>query len=292
MTGSTTTSPDAPTLVLAPETMEITSLRQSEIGSVLACGQKFKLERLLGYRWEGSRKSYAGTAYHRGLESIYRSLLLGDRVEWDEAHQFAKENLEVAIQMADPASLELEDGETVTSALAGRQEAVTLALDHHKTLIYPLIESLGRPLAVEEKVSFSYRGIDINGTIDLMDGSGVIHDHKLSNGQLGKEMPLNYWLQLARYAWFWSEYQGVTPTGVQIDMISTAKLKNKTPSKRFIEHRSFLELDVDRLIRVGHESVDQAIDQIKMGYYPRNAMNSFKGLCDYCPHRGDRCLNS
>jgi len=286
----TSTTLEAPTLNL--DALNVTSLRQSEIGAILACGHKWYLERVLGHQWSGSRKSFAGTAYHRGLESIYRALMIGDRVDWPEAHGYAAENLEVAIRMADPAALELEDGETADTVLAGRQEAVKLALDHHKAHIYPLIETLGTPLAVEEKVSFLYRGIEINGTIDLMDGAGVIHDHKLTNAYLGEEMPMNYWLQLARYAWFWAEYQGVRPSGVQIDMVSTAKLKNKTPSKRIIEHRAFLELDVDRLIRVGQQSVDQAIDLVKMGFFPRNAMNAFRGLCDYCPHKGDRCLNS
>jgi hypothetical protein len=46
------------------------------------------------------------------------------------------------------------------------------------------------------------------------------------------------------------------------------------------------------MIRIGQQSVDQAIDQLKMGYFPRNAINSFSGLCDFCNHAGERCLNS
>jgi hypothetical protein len=275
-----------------PATTEVTSLRQSEIGTILACGHKFYLQRILGHQWAGSPKSLVGTAFHRGAENIYRSLMIGDRVDWDEAHQWASENLEAAVMLADEETLKLEGEETRETLLERGQETVRQALEYHRVNIYPKIAGLGTPLAVEEKVSFLYRGIEINGTVDLIDADGVLHDHKLTSAYLKKSFPWNYWMQMARYCWFWAYAAGLPLAGVSLDMYSYARLKNKAPDKRYIEGVQFTDTNMERLILLGQQSVDQAIDLLKMGYFPRNAINAFSGLCDFCEFAGDRCLNS
>jgi len=277
-----------------PSSLAITSIRQSELGAILACGHKFYLERILGYKWVGSRKSMTGTAFHRAMEAVYRSLMIGDRLDWDEAHQFGAENIETALSLASEEVLELdlEAGETLASVIEKSKEAVRLAVEYHKANVFPAIIAKGVPLAVEETVRFEYRGIEITGTVDMLDAEGVLHDWKLTGAPLPKSMPWNYWMQLARYAWFWAYSQGIPFSGISLDVISTSKLKNKAADKRIVEGRPFSDPDMARMIRVGQQSVDQAIDQLKMGYFPRNAINSFQGLCGFCSHSGDRCLNT
>lgn len=279
------------TLDPIPAVMSVSALRQTEIGTLLTCGRKFYLERVLGNKWTGNRKTFGGTAFHKGLESVYHSLMVGDQVDWAEAQGWAASNLETSVMLAPDEALALEGEETIQAVLTSGQEYVRLALDHYEANVFPGIAALGAPLAVEERVSFTYRGIEIAGTVDLIDNQGVLHDHKLTNAYLSDgEMPHNYWSQLSRYAWFWLQAQGIPLTGVSLDMISTAKLRNKTAGKRMVESRPFTDMDIDRMVRVGKESVDQAIDLLKMGLFSRNAINGFGGICDFCPHRGEKCL--
>lgn len=279
------------TLDPVPAVMNLTNLRQTEIGTLLACGRKFYLERILGNKWAGSRKTFGGTAFHKGLESVYRSLMVGDRIDWPEAQGFAQENLETSVMLAPDEVLALEGEETVQGVLTTGQEYVRLALEHYEANIFPGIAALGAPLAVEEKVAFTYRGIEIVGTVDLIDASGVLHDHKLTNAYLPADMHHNYWAQMARYCWFWNEAQGIDLAGISLDVTSTSKLKNKTAGKRMVESKIFLDDNMERLVRIGKESVDQAIDLLKMGLFTRNAINGFGGMCDFCEHRKTgKCL--
>jgi len=157
----------------------------------------------------------------------------------------------------------------------------------------PSIAAEGRPLGVEERLEFPYRGYILNGTLDLIDGAGVLHDHKLTGGTLDPDdFPHNYWAQLARYVWFWSEAVGETPKGIQLDMVSIAKLKNKDPKNRKVEFEPYKDRDVDTLLRVGKEMVDQALDVLETGRFARNGLQAFGGLCDFCPFRGAKCLGT
>ena len=61
-----------------PESLR--SLRQSDFGTMLSCGRKLYLSKGEGHPRRSSRKMMVGTSFHKGVECLYRSVLLGDRV--------------------------------------------------------------------------------------------------------------------------------------------------------------------------------------------------------------------
>ena len=270
--------------------IQIEKVRQSELGTLLACGRKWELDRLMGQQSFGNRKTVTGTAYHLSLENVYRSLMMGDRVDWDEAHLQGQQKLVKDLILAPAQALDLQPGEDLEGLVNTRREYLQKAVEFHRENIFPEIFSKGRPQAVEELLTIEYRGITLTGTIDLMDGAGVLRDHKLTNAHLDKTMPSSYWSQLARYAWFWTMVMGFPPERVQIDMVSIARLKNKDPKTRVVKYAAYPEDNIKRLLRHGEESTNQAIDQLKMGLFPRNAANTYKGMCGYCDHAGAVCM--
>jgi len=268
-------------------------LRQSDLATVLSCGRKFQLAKVQGLHTPSNRKMYTGTAFHRGLESLYRSLQLGERLDYAEAEGFALDSIAASLALADPQEIGLDS--TVEALEAATMEGsmqVQEALAYYVQHILPEVAALGRPLAVEEQLLLEYRGRTIHGTLDLVDGAGMIRDHKLTFAYLDPDTwPTNYWAQLARYAWFWSEAVGEMPKGIEVNQVSIARLKNKDPKKRGVEHATFRDEDVETLVRVGKEMVDQALDLVDRGAFARNGLHAFGGVvCGMCPFAGPVCL--
>ena len=274
-----------------PESLR--SLRQSDFGTILSCGRKLYLSKGEGHPRRSSRKMMVGTSFHKGVECLYRSVLLGDRVEITEAKSQAVCSVQVGFSLADPADMELGPKETLESAIIDAGSLLCRGLDYYYDRIFPVIASLGEPAAIEHRVEFSYRGFAINGTCDLVDGVSCLRDHKFSQGYLAKSWPDSYLAQLARYVWFLS-LDGIKVEDLSLDMVSYSRA-NKAKDPR-IDHHSYTlaetGLDIGTIQRMGKESVDAALDLIEAGVFPRFSMNSFGLGCGMCPYRGSLCAGA
>ena len=279
---------------LTPAPTAIKTYRQSDLASVLTCGRRFELEKIIGMPRTTNRKMLTGTAFHKGLETIYRPFQIGDRADYVESEARALEALKTSIAMTPVEDLGIEATQEAMDALVNEASGhVKEALAYYIQNVLPEVAENGRPVAVEEPLELEYRGLKLTGILDLVDGARVIRDHKLTFDYLKHgEMPTNYWAQLARYSWLWAEAVGEAPKGVEINQVSVAKLKNKDAAAQKVEHVSFRDNDVDTLIRIGKELVDQAIDQIERGHFPRNGMHGFGIVCKTCSHRGAICLGT
>ncbi len=269
---------------------ELRSLRQSDFGTMLSCGRKLYLDKVEGHPRKSTRKMMIGTAFHKGPENLYRSVLLGDRVEITEAKAQAVENLQVSMSLATPEDLELGPKETLEEAICEGGSLVVRGIDYYFENLFPAIIGLGEPAAIEHRIEFDYRDFQINGTLDLLDGASCLRDHKFSQGYLGKAWPDSYLAQLCRYSWFLS-LEGIRVEDLSLDMVSYARAnKGKDPK---IEHHSYTlaetGLTMDDVRRIGKESVDAALNMIEDGIFARSGMNHFGLGCGICSYRGAVC---
>lgn len=269
---------------------ELLSLRQSDLGTVQACGRKLYLSKVAGLPRATSAKMLSGTAFHRGLESLYTSLLIGDPLDLAEAKKWASESLAVGFALAGEA-VEVEEDDDAAEAADRAAIRVHMALDHYVAAVLPGIAAVGRPLAIEYTLELEHRGFNLSGTVDLIDGAGVLRDHKLVGSYLSKEWPDSYLAQLTRYLWFLDQ-AGLPVTEATLDVVSYARAFKKTGA--CIEHAAFTLADagltVPQAIRLGEESVNQALDLIEAGAFGRTGMNVFNGPCGFCPYKGAACL--
>lgn len=272
---------------------ELRSLRQSDFGTALGCAAKLYLGKVLGHSRPASKKMLVGTAFHKGAENLYRSIKLGDRMDLSEAKAQAVASVQTGFALADVAALELEGTETVEDATIESGGLLIRALDYYAAEVLPGIIGLGTPMAIEERIEFDYRGFALNCTVDLIDGEASVRDHKFSGAYLGKTWPDSYLSQLARYAWFLSMV-GVNVLDAKIDTISYAKANRKKDP--ILEHKTYdlamSGLDMPTLIKVGKESVDQTLNLIEAGIFPRNGMNVFGLGCGNCPYKGALCVGA
>lgn len=277
----------------APYTVppSLRTLRQSNIGMMLTCGRKLWLTVADGLPWEASKKMLMGTAFHKGVENLYRSVLLGDRVDLIEAKAEAYESAKVSFALADPTLLDLDPGESVRDATIQAGGLLLMGLDYYYEHLFPAIAGLGVPTAVEQKFEIDYRGFHLHGTVDLLDAECAIHDHKFIEGYLGKTWPESYLAQVGRYAWF-LEMNGIEVPDVNLDTLSYARATRK--KNPVIEHKTYCladaGIDMPTLIRMGHESVDAALDMVEAGIFPRAGMNHFgMSACSMCAFKGPIC---
>ena len=269
---------------------ELRTLRQSDFGTGLSCGRKLWIGKVDGLRRPSTKKQIYGSAFHKGVENLYRSVKLGDRLDYLEAKAEAVESVKVAFALADPEILELEEGETVQSATAVAGGLVLRGLDYYIASVFPGIISLGDPAAIEERLEFEYRGFQLNGTIDLIDGNACLVDHKFSGMYLTKRWPDSYLSQLGRYAWF-LEKSKAPIADIRLDMISYARANRKKDP--LLEYHPYTladaGVDLPTLIRLGKESVDALLDMIEAGIFPRAGANSFGLGCGNCGFKGALC---
>lgn len=269
---------------------ELLSLRQSDIGTMLSCGQKLWIGKVEGVRRPSTKKQIYGSAFHKGVENLYRSVKLGDRLDYLEAKAEAVESVKVAFALADPEILELEEGETVETATAVAGGLVLRGLDYYISSVFPMIIATGDPAAIEERLEFEYRGYTLSGTVDLIDGNACLVDHKFSGMYLQKRWPDSYLSQLGRYAWF-LEMCKAPVLDIRLDMISYARANRKKDPLLEYHPYTLAEAGVDlpTLVRLGRESVDAALDMISAGIFPRAGANAFGLGCGLCPYKGAMC---
>jgi len=273
---------------------ELKSLRQSDIGTMLSCGRKLYLSKVENYPRPSTKKQIVGTSFHRGVENIYRSIMLGDRVDLLEAKAEAVEKIKVGFALADPTTLGLEPGETVDTATATSGGLVLRALDHYFTEILPGIIGAGEPMGVEERIEFSYRGYEMNGTVDLIDGAACLRDHKFSGMYLPKSgWPDSYLSQMSRYSWFLLMIEKPV-LDIRLDMLSYARANNKKDPRFDYKGYTMADsgFDMATLVRLGKESVDAALDMIEAGVFPRSGANAFGLGCGLCPFAGSICAGT
>lgn len=269
--------------------IELRELRQSDLGTMLSCGRKLWLSKVERHPRPTTAKQISGTAFHRGLEAMYAAAMVGDLVDLGDAKRWASESLQVGFSLAGEAisSEEDDDAEEAAGRAAMR---VNMGLEHYHEHVLPGILSRGTPLAIETRLEVEYRGFQLNGTVDLIDGGSALRDHKFTQAYLPKEMPESYLAQLARYLWF-LDRAGVPVVDACLDMVSCARAFLRKEARIETKHFDLASvgLTVADAIRIGAESVDSALNLIEAGVYARNGMNTFGGGCGICPHKGPIC---
>lgn len=269
---------------------QLRTLRQSDLGTMLSCGAKLWLSKVDGLARPASKKMLVGTAFHKGVECFYRALRDGDAIDVTEAKLAAVESIQTGFALADAEILDLEPGETVQTAVVSSGSLLVDALQHYAVNVFPEIAATGEPAAVEERFDIDYRGFHLHGTVDLIDGDAALRDHKFSGAYLSKDWPDSYLSQLGRYAWFLDVY-GAPVLDIRLDMLSYAKATRKKDPV-FESHTYDLSqagIDMKTLVRLGKESVDQALDMIEAGIFPRAGANVFGLGCGFCPFKGAKC---